>query len=414
VPPVEALASARRHHLSILPTRVRCSCTDGTPRSSSIRSSATSLHRRPPDGIATIRIASARRPDDPTRRSRSSTPRVNARRLFRGPGTNRRLNRHPQRRPLSRGGEWPLDPARAVQDGRLVVGAYEPSLRKSPSSRRHSTTFWGIPCFRWASRFPKRSAKGVASAAGQCRGAPVGASRPCLEIGEVRGQGPPRVLARAPTGEMFQGLDIVGEQLSQLVPPVHLQDGGELHRADALAGFPDRRRRGEGRGVRSVMIPLRLFPGGYAVDGTEIAARTVGAPAASASWRPGGRRRQLRSQIRSTLWAMTKTPLVSGPAPPPQARSGTFESSPCAPAKGAATVMMSPRSVPHMPLPLAARPSPKRSLGSRRKRPRDPDPFRPRCAAQLPVEGDERQSALLRKRHIDGVIGAEPRCDRDR
>ena len=74
-------------------------------------------------------------------------------------GTNRRLNRQPQHRPQGRGGEWPLDPAPAVQGGQLdsrrltVAGACGPSLRKSRSSRRLSATFWGIPCFRWASRF---------------------------------------------------------------------------------------------------------------------------------------------------------------------------------------------------------------------------------------------------------------------
>src|SRR5208282_4016647 len=111
---------------------------------------------------------------------------------------------------------------------------------------------------------------------------------------------------------------------------------------------------------------------------------------------------------------MTETPPVPGPAPPRQARSGRLRAAPARQPTGPATVIMSPRSAPHMPLPLGIRPSPKPSLGSLRKRPQDPDPFRPRCAGQLPVEGGERQSALLGKRQIDGVIGAEPMCDRDR
>jgi hypothetical protein len=60
------------------------------------------------------------------------------------------------------------------------------------------------------------------------------------------------------------------------------------------------------------------------------------------------------------------------------------------------------------------RPSPKPSFGSFRKRSQDPDPFRPRRAGQLPVEGRERQATLLRKRQIDGVIGAEPMRGRNR
>lgn len=52
-------------------------------------------------------------------------------------------------------------------------------------------------------------------------------------------------------GEMFQGLDVVvGEQLSQPVPPVHRQDGGERIELMPPAGFPDRRR-GEGASARS-------------------------------------------------------------------------------------------------------------------------------------------------------------------
>jgi hypothetical protein len=90
------------------------------------------------------------------------------------------------------------------------------------------------------------------------------------------------------TGEMFQGPDVVvGEQLSQPAPPVHRQDGGERI---ALMRPPGFRIDDEGRGVRSVMISLRLFPGGRAFDGTEIAA-PIWAPAVSASWRPGSRRR---------------------------------------------------------------------------------------------------------------------------
>ena len=39
------------------------------------------------------------------------------------------------------------------------------------------------------------------------------------------------------TGEMFQGLEFVGEQLSQPVPPVHRQDGGERIELMRPAGF---------------------------------------------------------------------------------------------------------------------------------------------------------------------------------
>jgi hypothetical protein len=71
---------------------------------------------------------------------------------------------------------------------------------------------------------------------------------------------------------MFQGLDVVvAEQLSQPVPQVHRQDGGERIELMRPPGF---RIDGEGRGggVRSVMISVRLFPGDRAVDGTDIAA----------------------------------------------------------------------------------------------------------------------------------------------
>lgn len=54
------MAPARRHHASILPTRVRCFCTNGSSRSCSTRRPAALLHRRPPDRNATIRIATSR------------------------------------------------------------------------------------------------------------------------------------------------------------------------------------------------------------------------------------------------------------------------------------------------------------------------------------------------------------------
>ena len=69
------------------------------------------------------------------------------------------------------------------------------------------------------------------------------------------------------------------------------------------------------------------------------------------------------------------------------------ESSSCAPANGVATVIISPRSAPHMPLPLGIRPSPKPSSGSLRKAVPGPGPFRPRHAGQLPAAGGKRQGS---------------------
>ncbi len=160
------------------------------------------------------------------------------------------------------------------------------------------------------------------------------------------------------------------------------------------------------------MISLRLFPGGRAVDGTEIAARMVGHPLLQ---RLGVREAAVGLTVPDPL------PLIgydgnaasSGTSATSPSSVRKVESSPCAPANGARN-SHHVTSAPYAAPAGGIRPSPKPSLGSLRKRPQDPDPFRPRCAGQLPVEGGERQSALLRKRQIDGVIGAEPMCDRDR
>jgi len=76
-------------------------------------------------------------------------------------GTNRRLNRQPQRGAQGRAGKAndPSIPRQRCQVAQLdsrgltVAGACGPSLRKSPSSRKLSATSCGIPCFRSASRF---------------------------------------------------------------------------------------------------------------------------------------------------------------------------------------------------------------------------------------------------------------------
>ena len=54
------------------------------------------------------------------------------------------------------------------------------------------------------------------------------------------------------TGEMFQGLHVVvGEQLSQPVPPVHRQDGGERIELMCPPGFRIDGKGGEGASARS-------------------------------------------------------------------------------------------------------------------------------------------------------------------
>lgn len=73
------------------------------------------------------------------------------------------------------------------------------------------------------------------------------------------------------------------------------------------------------------------------------------------------------------------------------------ESSSCVPANGArnshhVTTLSAPYAAPAGNTPLAKA----ISLGSLRKRSQDPDPFNPRRAGQLPVEGGERQAALRR------------------
>jgi hypothetical protein len=101
------------------------------------------------------------------------------------------------------------------------------------------------------------------------------------------------------TGEMFQGLDIVvGEQLSQPVPPGHRQDGGECVELMRPPGFRiDGAERGRPLG-HDLTLALSRRPRGR---WDQIAARVVGRARCNSVLASGKPPSALRSQIRFPL-----------------------------------------------------------------------------------------------------------------